>query len=83
MKHSNLQTDICFKVVGLLDQRNIKLSSVEPTHFCWEGQDTDVGNEIVTTPITVGEQGQVGLTQNYHQVLAAGSLGLLPTGPPA
>ena len=53
MKCSNLRTDIRSKVVGLLDQRNIKLSSVDLARFRWEKQNADVGSEIITTPVTI------------------------------
>lgn len=41
------------EVVGLLDQRNIKLSSVDLARFRWEEQNADVGSKIFTTPVTI------------------------------
>ena len=35
MKHSNLQTDICIKIIELLDKQNIKHSSVDLARFSW------------------------------------------------
>lgn len=35
LKHSNLWTDICSKVVELLDQRNIQHSSIDLVRFSW------------------------------------------------
>jgi len=34
-KRTNLRTDICFKVVQLLCEQNIKLSSIDLARFCW------------------------------------------------
>ena len=61
-KRSNLQTNICSKVVKLLDQRNILHSSVDLVRFSWveeSGGDEDINTKatptkpVVTTPITI------------------------------
>jgi hypothetical protein len=42
MKHGNLQTDICSKIVELLDCRNIQFSSVDLVRFSWVEEKEDV-----------------------------------------
>ena len=67
-KRTNLRTDICFKVVQLLCEQNIKLSSVDLARFCWfddedENVDTsededdreDLGNEE-TMEVDINEE---------------------------
>jgi len=65
-KRSNSQTDIRFKVVALLDQKNIQHSSVDLVRFSWvEENEDDEDNKddedievapygtVVTTPVTI------------------------------
>ena len=52
-KHRDLLTGICSKVVKLLDERDIQLTSADLARFRWEEQKADGGSEIVTTRITI------------------------------
>jgi hypothetical protein len=42
LKRSNLRTDICSKVIELLDQQNIQHSSVDLVHFSWVEENEDL-----------------------------------------
>ena len=52
-KRITLRTDIRSKVVRLLDNRDIQLTSVDLVRFRWDEQNTDGGRETVTSRITI------------------------------
>lgn len=64
LKHSNLQTDICSKVVELLDQRNILLSSIDLVCFSWveeneDDEESEDNKDIKDVDIEVAPYGTV------------------------
>jgi hypothetical protein len=52
-KCSILRTDICSKVVNLLDNRKIEHTSVDLARFRWDEQNKDGGRETVTSRVTI------------------------------
>jgi hypothetical protein len=52
-KRSILWTDIREKVVKLLDNREIRHTSVDLVRFRWDEQNTDGGSETVTSHVTI------------------------------
>jgi hypothetical protein len=54
-KCDNLRTDVCSKVVELLDQQNIQHSSIDLVRFSWVEENYNVApyRTVVTTPVTI------------------------------